>query len=135
VWGHDADDLAAVVLAALGRNGVRSIASWEADTGGALLSLLAAVPAVDGAARYAGGVLDSGGAPQAPLADACLQLSLLPQDAHGRSRVRVAMSGAVNLPQRELRIHGSGEQRRRRAAFAALDAVRRELAGPSGAGQ
>ncbi|HET6819394.1 MAG TPA: molybdopterin-binding protein [Candidatus Limnocylindria bacterium] len=135
VWGHDADDLAAIVLAALGRTGVRSIASWEADTGGALLSLLAAVPAVDGAARYAGGVLDSGAAPQAPLADACLQLSLLPQDAQGRSRVRVAVSGAVKLPQRELRIHGSGDQRRRRAAFAALDAVRRELAGPSGAGQ
>jgi hypothetical protein len=30
----------------------------------------------------------------------------------------------------ELRIHGSGPQRLRRAAFAALDLVRRRLAGP-----
>ena len=60
-----------------------------------------------------------------PIADAVIQLSLLPQDAHGRSRVRVAVSGAVALPMTELRIHGSGPQRLRRAAFAALDAVRR----------
>jgi hypothetical protein len=61
------------------------------------------------------------------MADACLQLSLLPQDANGRSRLHVAMSGASPMSQRELRIHGSGDQRRRRAAFAALDAVRRQL--------
>jgi hypothetical protein len=59
------------------------------------------------------------------MSDATIQLSLLPQDAHGRSRVRVAVTGAVSMPMTELRIHGSGPQRLRRAAFAALDAVRR----------
>jgi hypothetical protein len=59
------------------------------------------------------------------MADAVLQCSLLPQDANGRSRVRVAVAGAVSMPMTELRIHGSGPQRLRRAAFAALDAVRR----------
>jgi nicotinamide-nucleotide amidase len=127
VWGHDADDLATVVLAALGAARVRTLASWEADTGGALLALLSAAPAADESARYLGGVLDVGSAPAAHLADACLQLSLLPHDANGRSRLRVAMSGTSPMSQRELRIHGSGDQRRRRAAFAALDAVRRQL--------
>jgi hypothetical protein len=61
------------------------------------------------------------------MADAVLQLSLLPQDAHGRSRVRVAASGVVSLPMREVRIHGSSDQRLRRAAFAALDEVRRRV--------
>jgi nicotinamide-nucleotide amidase len=127
VWGHDADDLAGVALSALGAAGAATAASWEADTGGALLSLLAdAVPA-DGAARYLGGVLDVGGAAALPIADAVLQLSLLPQDDHGRSRVRVAASGAIRLARREVRIHGSGGQRLRRAAYAALDQVRREL--------
>jgi hypothetical protein len=49
----------------------------------------------------------------------------MPQDAGGRSRVRVSISGAVSLPMTERRIHGSGPQRLRRAAFAALDVVRR----------
>ena len=102
-----------------------SVASWEADTEGALLSILAAAPRRDGSAAYLGGVLDTGGASGPPVADAVLQVSLLPQDAHGRSRVRVAVSGAVSMPTAELRIHGSGPQRPRRAAFAALDAVRR----------
>jgi nicotinamide-nucleotide amidase len=127
VWGLDGDSLGAVALAALGGAGVGSLASWEAETGGALLALLADAVAADGAARYLGGVLDAGGSPQAPIADACLQLSLLPQDGSGRSRVRIAMSGTPNMPMRELRIHGSGGQRRRRAAFAALDAVRRKM--------
>ena len=42
-----------------------------------------------------GGTLDAGGATTAPLADAVIQLSLLPEDGHGRSRVRVAVSGRV----------------------------------------
>jgi hypothetical protein len=41
--------------------------------------------------------------------------------------VRVAVSGMVQLTQTELRIHGSGDQRLRRAAFAALDQVRRSV--------
>ena len=108
-----------------GRSGWRTLASWEADTEGALLAILAGRAERDGAARYVGGILDTGGASGPPVADAVLQVSLLPQDANGRSRVRVAISGAVSMPTTELRIHGSGPQRLRRAAFAALDAIRR----------
>ncbi len=102
-----------------------SVATWESDTGGALLSVLAVAEPVPDGATYAGGVLDMGTPTGPPIADATIQLSLLPQDAHGRSRVRIALSGAVSMPMTELRIHGSGPQRLRRAAFAALDAIRR----------
>ncbi len=124
-YGVDDMDLATAALARLGALGVGTIASWEADTEGALLAILAAAPPNEGSARYVGGILDAGGASGPPVADAVVQLSLLPQDANGRSRVRVAVSGAVSMPTTELRIHGSGPQRLRRAAFAALDAVRR----------
>jgi nicotinamide-nucleotide amidase len=124
-YGTDAVDLPAAALARLAELGVAEISSWESDTDGALLAILAATPLVEGAARYLGGVLDLGTPSGPPVGDAVLQVSLLPQDAHGRSRVRVAMSGAVSMPPTELRIHGSGPQRLRRAAFAALDAVRR----------
>lgn len=124
-YGVDDEDLATAALARLGALGAMTLATWEADTGGALLAILAAAPERDGAARFVGGILDAGGASGPPVGDAVLQLSLLPQDAHGRSRVRVAVSGAVAIPTTELRIHGSGPQRLRRAAFAALDAVRR----------
>lgn len=127
VWGHDGDDLAALALAALGAAGATTAASWEADTGGALLSMLANAAPADGAARYLGGVLDVGGAAASPIADAVLQVSLLPQDDHGRSRVRVAASGVISLAMREVRIHGSGEQRPRRAGYAALNEIRRRL--------
>lgn len=124
-YGTDADDLANAALARLGSAGASTVASWESDSAGALIAVLAATESRDGAARYVGGVLDAGTASGPPIADAVLQLSLLPQDAHGRSRVRVAVSGAVSLPMTEVRIHGSGPQRLRRAAFAALDVVRR----------
>jgi len=124
-YGTDDDDLAMTALARLGQLGLSTVASWESDTEGALLSILSAAPARDGAARYIGGVLDIGTPTGPPIADAVLQVSLLPQDANGRSRVRVAISGGVAMPATELRIHGSGPQRLRRAAFAALNAVRR----------
>jgi nicotinamide-nucleotide amidase len=125
-YGIDDDELATVALARLGALGVAELSSWEADTDGALLAALAAAsPGPPGSARYVGGLLDRGGLSAAPIGDAVLQLSLLPQDSGGRSRVRVALSGAVAMPMTELRIHGSGPQRLRRAAFAALDAVRR----------
>jgi molybdenum cofactor synthesis domain-containing protein len=127
IWGLDADHLPEVTLAALGRGGAATAASWEADTQGALLTALAGAQPRDGAAAFVGGTLDAGGATTAPLADAVIQLSLLPEDGHGRSRVRVAVSGMVQLTQTELRIHGSGDQRLRRAAFAALDQVRRSV--------
>ncbi len=123
-YGTDDDDLASIALARLGALGVSTMASWESETGGALLSILSGAPARDGAARYVGGVLDMGTASGPPMADAVLQVSLLPQDAHGRSRVRVAISGGVAMPASELRIHGSGPQRLRRAAFASLNLVR-----------
>ncbi len=124
-WGTDDDDLAGVALRRLGELGVSTVASWESDTNGSLLSALSAVAeAGAGAARYLGGVLDMGTPTGPPLADANVQLSLLPQDAHGRSRVRVAISGSISMPPTEIRIHGSGPQRQRRAAFAALNAVR-----------
>jgi nicotinamide-nucleotide amidase len=129
VYGTDSDELPGLALAALGRAGAGTVASWEADTQGSLLALLAAVPTVEGSARFTGGLLDAGGAASAPVADAVIQLSLLAQDAHGRSRVRVSVSGAVSLPTVEVRIHGSGPQRLRRAAFAALDQVRRAFSG------
>ena len=123
-YGTDGDDLAGVALARIGELGAATLVSWEAGTDGALLAILAA--AGDGVgARYVGGVLDIDMASGPPMGDAVIQASLLPQDAHGRSRVRVSVSGAVSLPATELRIHGSGPQRARRAAFAALDAVRR----------
>ncbi|HEX5038922.1 MAG TPA: molybdopterin-binding protein, partial [Candidatus Limnocylindria bacterium] len=125
VYGTDDDDLASLALARLGELGTNELCSWEADTQGALLAILSAATPVDGAARYVGGVLDMGGSGGPPVGDAVLQLSLLHQDTGGRSRVRVALSGAVRMPSTELRIHGSGPQRLRRAAVAARDVVRR----------
>ena len=124
-YGSDDESLPSAALRRLAGLGVASVATWESDTGGALLSVLAAAEPVTDGATYAGGVLDMGTPTGPPIADATIQLSLLPQDAHGRSRVRVALSGAVSMPITELRIHGSGPQRLRRAAFAALDAIRR----------
>ena len=124
-YGTDDVDLAGAALGRLAQLGVAELSSWESDTDGALLAILAATPARDGAARYLGGVLDLGTPSGPPVGDAVIQVSLLAQDGHGRSRVRVAVSGAIALPPTELRIHGSGPQRLRRAAFAALDSVRR----------
>ena len=124
-YGTDADELPTLALAALAALGANEVGSWEADTGGSLLAILSAADERDGAARYVGGVLDQGGSPGPPVGDATIQLSLLPQDGTGRSRVRVSVAGAVTMPMTEIRIHGSGPQRLRRAAFAALDAIRR----------
>lgn len=124
-YGVDEDDLASAALRRLGTLGVATVSSWESGTDGALLTILAANDPGDGAASYLGGVLDLGTAAGPPVGDAVLQVSLLPQDARGRSRVRIALSGGVAMPPTEIRIHGSGPQRLRRAGFAALDAVRR----------
>lgn len=132
VWGRDDDDLASMTLAGLGAHGVATLASWESDTRAALMEILAAAPAREGATIYAGGMLDLGAPLWAPIADAVLQVSLLAQDRDGRSRVRVAMAGIVRMPTTEIRIHGSGPQRLRRAAFAALDQVRTHLASLGG---
>jgi nicotinamide-nucleotide amidase len=127
VYGTDADDLAKVTLRALASRGVGSLASVETGTGGALLAILAA--ASDPGTSYAGGLLlaDPDDASPPPAADATLHVKLLPIDAHGRSLVEVWVSGAVTLERMQTRVHGSGPQRQRRAAFAALDQVRRAL--------
>ncbi|MEO6058600.1 MAG: molybdopterin-binding protein [Candidatus Limnocylindria bacterium] len=130
VYGTDDDDLASLTLAALGRAGAATVATWESETQGMLLAILSAAQPVQPesrAARFVGGMLDAGGLVATPVADAVIQLSLHSPDAHGRSRVRVSVAGAISLPMVEVRVHGSGQQRLRRAAFAALDQVRRAL--------
>jgi nicotinamide-nucleotide amidase len=128
VWGVDHADLAAEALGVLERAGVASVATEEWGTQGFLYAILAA--GGEGGARVVRGSLD------APLddaaADACLRVRLGPQSTAGRSRVDVSLSGPIRLPPTELRIHGSGQQRLRRAAYAALDQVRRVGAGATG---
>lgn len=128
VYGTDADDLTSVALRALASRGVRSLASVESGTGGTLLAILAAAEAEP--VRYAGGLLLAAAGEVAsgpPAADAVLRVRLLPADAHGRSRVEVSLSGVVALDRILTRVHGSDPQRQRRAAFAALDQLRRAL--------
>jgi nicotinamide-nucleotide amidase len=124
VYGTDGETLPHVALSSLLAAGVGSLATQESGTDGALLSILAAFPATDGLARFVGGGLM---VPPQVSADELLSVSLEPEDGHGRSQVSVALSGVVSVAPREVRIHGSGPQRLRRAAFAALDVVRREL--------
>ena len=128
VYGTDGDTLPGAALAALGRHGIRTLATHETGTDGGLLAILAGHAAAPGETRFAGGVLAVGdektGEP--PAADAILVVTLAGEGALGRSRVTVRLEASgVGFPDRELRIHGSGPQRLRRAAFAALDAVRR----------
>jgi nicotinamide-nucleotide amidase len=127
VYGTDADDLASLALAALGRAGAATVASSESGTQGVLLAILAEAEPVPGTAAFVGGLLEGGDEAAASSADAVIHLALLPIDANGRSRVRVSVSGVCWMPTAEVRVHGSGAQRRRRAAFAALDQVRRNL--------
>ena len=124
VYGTDDDDLASLALAALGHAGVGSVASRETGTHGVLLAILAGTAPAPGSATYVGGLLDGGDA-ATPSADAVIHLALLPVDAHGRSRGRISVSGRISLPEVEVRVHGAGDQRQRRAAYAALDQVRR----------
>ncbi len=128
VYGGDDEQLASTTLAAMGRRGVRSLASIESGTGGTLLAILAEAAVSEETARYAGGLLltDPDDA-TAPLADATLRVDLLPADDHGRSRVEVSLTGLVPLGPLRTRVHGSGPQRQRRAAFAALDQIRRAV--------
>jgi nicotinamide-nucleotide amidase len=129
VYGTDDDELAGVTLGALGRRGIRSLASSESGTRGALLAILAEAALEDRAVLYNGGLLLEGAdeSGEAPAADAMLHLTLGPADERGRSRIEVTLTGPVAMGPLRTRVHGSGAQRRRRAAFAALDAVRRSL--------
>ncbi len=125
VYGVDGDTLPHLALASLFGAGVRSLATQESGTDAALLSILGAQPASPGLAAFVGGSLI---VPPQVTADALLNISLAAQDGHGRSLVSVSLSGSiVSFASRELRIHGSGPQRLRRGAFAALDVIRREV--------
>ncbi len=126
VWGTGDETLPEVALRALGHRGARTLAVHESETGGALLAIMAGSPSGAGARFVGGGLI----APPAVEADALLHVRLLPEDGHGRSRVDVSLQGVAGFAQEQLRIHGSGPQRLRRAAFAALDLVRRRLGEP-----
>jgi nicotinamide-nucleotide amidase len=126
IYGTDDETLTAVALRVLGGKGVRTLSSLESGTAGALLAILS--EAGESSVDYVGGLLVSrADTCTGPPADASLRLVLLPQDAHGRSRVEVELIGKAGLPTVRTRIHGSGPQRQRRAAFAALDQLRRAL--------
>jgi nicotinamide-nucleotide amidase len=127
VYGTDETTLAGLALTALARSGVNSLRSVESGTDGALLAILGAHGPRDGEARYQGGsLLIAAGHEHRGDADAVLTVSLGPPAGLGRSQVRVSLeASAIGFETRELRIHGSGPQRLRRAAFAALDQVRR----------
>ncbi len=128
IYGTDDDELAGVTLGALERRGIGSLASTESGTGGALLAILAEAALEHRAVRYNGGLLlDGDESAEAPAADATLRLALGPADERGRSRIEVMLTGSVAIGPLRTRVHGSGAQRRRRAAYAALDAVRRSL--------
>jgi nicotinamide-nucleotide amidase len=127
VFGTDADTLAGAALKAIAAAGLSSLATVESGTEGALLAILAAHDAGEGEARLVTGILETEMQTQEiPRADARLRLRLDPPAALGRSRVHVSLhAGRLGFEERQLRIHGSGPQRLRRAAFAALDQVRR----------
>jgi len=130
VYGTDADTLPAVALRSLATASCATLASVESGTDGALLTILSGHAPVAGEARFIGGLLVLDGGPQQPppAADAVLRVRLSMPGSLGRSRVGVALEAASHgFAEREVRIHGSGPQRLRRAAFAALDAVRRGL--------
>jgi hypothetical protein len=126
VYGLDDETLPHLALSRLAGAGVRTLATQEFGTDAALLSILGAQPSSPDLAAFVGGSLI---VPPQASADALLALSLAEQDGHGRSVVTVELSGRVaSFAPREVRIHGSGPQRLRRAAFAALDVIRREFA-------
>ena len=125
-YGTDADDLATAALAGSARWAWPRSRRWEADTDGALLAILAAAPDREGCRalprrrarpRACGdGAARGRGAP-----------GLAPAAGRPRAQPGPRRAERARWPWRvtELRIHGSGPQRLRRAAFAALDAVRR----------
>ena len=125
-YGSDDDNLPSVVLRAMAGRGAASVASIERGTGGALLAILSAARA-DAGAAYRGGVLADDDGASAPAADTTIILRLHDEDGHGRSRVGVELRGAPMVEPAQTRVHGSGPQRLRRAAFAALDHIRRAL--------
>ena len=131
VYGTDAQTLPGVALAALYRAGVATLASLESGTDGALLAILAAHEPAEDESRFMGGTLlvEGGWRSSGRVADGILVARLASPAALGRSRVTVSLDApGIGFEDREVRIHGSGQQRLRRAGFAALDLVRRAAA-------
>ena len=131
VYGTDAQTLPGVALAALYRAGVAKLASLESGTDGALLAILAAHEPAEDESRFMGGTLlvEGGWRSSGRVADGILVARLASPAALGRSRVTVSLDApGIGFEDREVRIHGSGQQRLRRAGFAALDLVRRAAA-------
>ncbi len=122
VYGTDDETLPHVAQLALASRGVGTLATHETGTDGALMAILSALPLTADAAAFVGGGLSA--EPRVE-ADALLRVTLLPEDGHGRSVVEVSLSGVGGFEAHRIRIHGSGPQRLRRAAFASLDIVRR----------
>jgi nicotinamide-nucleotide amidase len=122
IYGTDAQTLPELALRVLRARGASSLAVHEIGTDAALMAVLAAQPVADDAATLVGGGLL---AEPSVTADALLHVTLLPENEHGRSAVDVSMEGMLAFETQRVRIHGSGPQRLRRAAFAALDVVRR----------
>jgi nicotinamide-nucleotide amidase len=128
VYGVDATTLPELALRVLRSSGAASLAVHEIGTDAALMAVLAAeLPADDAATLVGGGLL----AQPAVSADALLHVTLLPENQHGRSFVDVSMEGLLTFDPQRVRIHGSGPQRFRRAAFASLDVVRRAFILPA----
>jgi molybdenum cofactor synthesis domain-containing protein len=132
VYGTGVDTLPGVALRVLAAAGCATLASIETGTEGTLGAILAGHLATGGEARFVGGTLAIVGQPagRAPAADAVLAVTLGAPGALGRSRVGVRLQAragiaGIGFGERMTQIHGSGVQRLRRAAFAALDQVRR----------
>jgi len=128
-YGTDRTTLPLAAVAVLEARGIRSLASVEVGSGGALAAILSEA-GVAGSMRYAGGLVrapDGGGSP--PPADVLVTLALLPERHEGVSPAEIALRGALGEVQRRVTVFGSGPQRLRRAAFGAIDLLRRAAAG------
>lgn len=127
VYGTDDTGVAEATLRALAAGRVRTLATTERGTGGSLAAALTERPATDGLARFAGGVVlaDDAARVPPPRADVTLSAILESRAEGGRSVVRIGVSGALSQAERRVTVFGSGPQRLRRAAFAALDQLRR----------
>lgn len=133
VYSTDDLGLAEVTLRALGARGAGTLATTEAGTGGALLAVLAEAPVTQGSARFVGGAFAADGSPAAPPpADVTLNLELGGAGRSGLTTVALQLRGALGEREIETRVFGSGAQRLRRGAFAALDQLRRVALRTSG---
>ena len=131
-YGTDDTTLVDVAQRSVATSGLRSLATAEFGARGALISVLAeSWPS--GGPRLVGGTVhhgpSQGWSPQVGdhPADATLILRLDEEEATGRGRCAVRLEGAVAFPEHHFRVHGVGPQLRRRAAFGALDLLRRIL--------